>query len=88
MLDIPEAKYSRSLILVFGTFLLASLLGLAAGHLESFIGPLASPASGIVGLFLGLILAGFWLFRHFRRTDNDRLFPVITAIIAKGGHHV
>ena len=86
-LDIPETMYNKSLILLFGTFLSAALLGMAAGHFSSPVLSLSSPASGILGLFLGLMAAGFWLFHFFRKKNNDRLFPVITAIINKGGHH-
>ena len=86
-LEIPETMYNKSMILVFGTFLSASLLGMAAGYFSAPALSLFPPASGILGLCLGLIAAGFWLFRFFRKKNNERLFPVITAIINKGGHH-
>lgn len=86
-LDIPETMYTRSLILVFGTFLSAALLGLAAGFFSAPILSLPSQTSGILGFFLGQLAAGIWLFRFFQKKNNDRLFPVITAIINKGGHH-
>ncbi len=86
-LDIPEAMYNKSLILVFGTFLSAALLGMAAGHFSAVLFSLPSPISSILGLFLGLLVSGFWLFRYFRKKNNDRLFPVITAILNKGGLH-
>ena len=86
-LDIPETMYNKSLILVFGTFITAALLGMAVGHFSAPLLSLSSPAAGILGLFLGLITSGFWLFYFFRKKNNDRLFPVITAIINKGGHH-
>ncbi len=86
-LDIPETQYNKSLILVFGTFLSAALLGMAAGHFSAVLFSLPAPASSILGLFLGLLVSGFWLFRFFRKKNNDRLFPVITAIIKTGGHH-
>jgi len=86
-LEIPETMYNKALIVVFGTFLLAALLGLAAGYLSAPIFSIHSPVSGILGLFLGLLAAGFWLFRFFRKKNNARLFPVITAILYKGGHH-
>jgi len=86
-LDIPETMYNKSLILVFGTFLSAALVGMAAGHFSAALFSLPTPASSILGLFLGLLVSGFWLFRFFRKKNNERLFPVITAIINKGGHH-
>ena len=86
-LDIPETMYNKSLILVFGTLLSAALLGMAAGHFSAALFSLPTPASSILGLFLGLLVSGFWLFRFFRKKNNDRLFPVITAIIYKGGYH-
>ncbi len=86
-LDIPETQYNKSLILVFATFLSAALLGMAVGHFSAALFFLPSPASSILGLFLGLLISGFWLFRFFRKKNNDRLFPVITAILNKGGPH-
>ncbi len=86
-LEIPETQYNKSLILLFGTFLLAALLGMAAGHFSAALFSLPTPATSILGLFLGLFVSGFWLFRFFRNKNNDRLFPVITSIINEGGHH-
>ncbi len=86
-LEIPETRYNKSLILLFGTFLVAALLGMAAGHFSAALFSLPTPASSILGLFIGLFVSGFWLFRFFRNKNNARLFPVITAIINKGGHH-
>jgi positive regulator of sigma E activity len=86
-LHIPETMYNKSLILVFGTSLSAALLGMAVGYFSAPVLSLSSPASGLLGLFLGLLASGFWLFHFFRKKHNDRLFPVITAITHKGGHH-
>jgi positive regulator of sigma E activity len=86
-LHIPETMYNKSLILVFGTSLSAALLGMAVGYFSAPVLSLSSPASGLLGFFLGLLAAGFWLFHFFRKKHNDRLFPVITAITHKGGHH-
>ncbi len=86
-LEIPDTQYNKSLILIFSTFLLAALLGMAVGYFSSVLFSLPAPASSILGLFLGLFVSGFWLFRFFLKKNNERLFPVITAIINKGGHH-
>ncbi len=86
-LEIPETQYNKSLILVFGTFLLAALLGMAVGHFSAALFSLPTPGSSILGLFLSLFASGFWLFHFFRKKNNDHLFPVITAIINKGGNH-
>ena len=87
LLDIPEPLYSRSLILVFGTLLVSALLGLVGGHLLSPFLQFPAPAVSILGLFFGLFLSGIWLFRYFRKKNNDKLLPVITKIIDNGGHH-
>ena len=69
-LNIPEAMYNKSLILVFGTFLVSALLGMALGHFSSLVLSIPTPESGILGLFLGLIAAGIWLFRFFQKKNN------------------
>ncbi len=66
-MEIPETRYNKSLILVFGTFLLAALLGMAVGHFSAALFSLPSPVSSILGLFLGLFVSGFWLFHFFRK---------------------
>ena len=87
LLEIPDPMYSKSLILVFGTLLLAVLSGLIGGHVLSPLLPLSSPAASILGLFIGLLISGLWLFRYFRKKNNDKLLPVITKIIDNGGPH-
>ena len=86
-LDIPEETYAKSLILFFGTLLCGSLMGLTAGYLSAGIVSLPSSTASILGLFLGLGTAGLWLAAHFRKKTNSHLFPTITKIIQKGGHH-
>jgi len=85
--DIPDSLYSRSLMLLFGSLLAAAIVGTAGGYCSaSFIA--VSPSTGsVLGLFLGLIAAGAWLFHRFRKKINLRLFPSITEILNKGVSH-
>lgn len=86
-IEIPEEAYSKSLILLFGSLLTAALAGMAAGHYGSALFALPTAGGSILGLFLGILAAGVWLFRRFRKKMNRRLFPTITAIINKGGQY-
>jgi len=86
-IEIREGNYSRALIHLFGVLLAGCLAGLGAGYLISIwtsLGPSLSGASGVVS---GLLLAGSWIYRFFRRTDRESLYPVITAITQKGECH-
>jgi len=86
-IEIPDSKYNKALILLFGSFLVASLFGLGAGFLLSPLLPFSSSVSGLLGLFLALIVSGIFLSRYFRKTNKALLYPVITDIIKKGGCH-
>ena len=86
-IEIPEEEYSKSLIFLFGSLLFAALTGMAAGHLSSALLALPTSTGSILGLFLGILVAGIWLFRRFRKKMNCRLFPTITTIINKGGQY-
>lgn len=85
-IEIPETKYSSSLILIFGSLLISSLLGMGAGYLLSPLLPLSPQATSFLGLFFALIIAGIILYRHFRKKNEGRLYPVITNIVKKGAN--
>ena len=83
-LSIPEARYNRSLIVLFGSLLAATLAGGGAGYA---LGPhlsLAPSVGGAVGLAAALFLAGFWLARRFQKINSSALYPEIIEIIKKG----
>ena len=83
-IEIPESKYSRALILLFGSLLVASLLGIGLGSLLSPLLPLSSSASSLLGLLFALIIAGLILFRYFRAKNKASLYPVIMGIARSG----
>ena len=83
-IEIPESKYSRALILLFGSLLVASLLGVGLGSLLSPLLPLSSSASSLLGLLFALIIAGLILFRYFRAKNKASLYPVIMGIARSG----
>jgi positive regulator of sigma E activity len=86
-IEIPETKYNQVLILLFGSLLIAALLGMGAGYLLSSFLPLSSSAASLLGLLLAVIGAGGILYRHFRRKFKDQLYPVIINILKKGASH-
>ena len=83
-IEIPEMKYSKALILLFGSLLVASLFGMAAGSLLSPLLPLSSSLASLLGFLSALIIAGFVLSHYFRKKDKGALYPVIIDIIKKG----
>lgn len=86
-IEIPATKYNQVLILLFGSLLIAALLGMGAGYLLSSYLPLSSSAASLLGLLLAVISTGGILFRHFRRKFKDQLYPVIINILKKGACH-
>jgi positive regulator of sigma E activity len=82
-IEIPDTKYSKSLILLFGVLLAASLLGIGLGSLLSPLLPLSSSAASLVGLFSALLLASIFISRYFRAKNKISLYPVIIDIIKK-----
>ncbi len=86
-IKIPETKYNRILILIFGFLLIAALLGMGAGYLLSSFFPFSSSVSSFLGLLLAVIGAGGILYRHFRKNLTHQLYPVIINILKKGDCH-
>jgi len=87
LFQVPEDKYSRALIYLFGILLSCSLLGLGLGSLISKLAGISSTAAGASGLFFGLILGGTGAYFLFRRHNKKYLYPVIVDIIKKGDCH-
>jgi positive regulator of sigma E activity len=83
-IEIHEEIYNKKMILVFGSLLFASLLGMGAGHICSLLLSYSSSVLSPIGLLLGLILAGIGLFHYFRKRNKNYLYPVIRDIIKKG----
>lgn len=83
-IEIPEGKYSRALIVLFASLLLASLSGLGIGHVLSYLFSSDLTLLSLYGLFFALFIAGIILFHYFRKKKNLHLYPVIIDIIKKG----
>jgi len=83
-IEIPEETYNKKMILLFGSLISASLLGMGAGHFSSLLLSYPSSVLSPIGLLLGLILAGTGLFYYFRKRNKSYLYPVIRDIIKKG----
>jgi positive regulator of sigma E activity len=86
-IEIPETKYTQALILLFGTLLVAALLGMGAGYLLSPLVPLSSSAASLLGLILAVLGTGLGFFGYFRKKNKPHLYPVIINIIKKGDCH-
>jgi positive regulator of sigma E activity len=86
-IDVPERTYNLGLIIIFGTLLASSLLGMFIGVFLSEIFSFPSPESGLVGLFSGLFLGGTGLVLFFPKKNKEGFYPIITDIINEGDHH-
>lgn len=84
MIDVPESKYHKALIMLFVSLLAASLAGMVIGY---FISPflfLSSSTASILGFFLGAGLIVGWLIRYFHHANRNNFYPKIIAIIPRG----
>jgi positive regulator of sigma E activity len=86
-IDVPDTVYSKTLIWLFSVLLGGCLIGMATGYLVATLIPLGASESSMIGLLLGLLLAGFWLSRRFRKRKGMNLYPVIVEIKPKGEYH-
>ncbi len=85
-IEVPEGKYSKTLSLLFGFMLIASLFGMLLGAFCAGWLSIPSYTGGIIGFFLGLIITGSALFYHFRKNKKD-FYPEIIGIIREGDYH-
>lgn len=86
-IEIPDTKYNMALILLFGSLLVASLLGMGVGYVLSPLFPLSPQEASFFGLLFFLILAGIILWRHFQKKNKAHLYPVIIDIIKNEGSY-
>jgi positive regulator of sigma E activity len=86
-IDVPETDYSRALSAIFGWLLIASLAGLAFGYILAPVRSLAPGINGLLGLIAGLGLGGLAVHRRYRSGKRDSGWPVIIAVLKKGGSH-
>jgi positive regulator of sigma E activity len=86
-IEIPETKYNQALILLFGTLLIAALLGMGTGYFLSPLVPLSSSAASLLGLILAVLGTGLVLFRYFRKKNKIHMYPLIINILKKGDCH-
>jgi positive regulator of sigma E activity len=86
--EIPETNYSRALIILFGTLLIATLLGLGLGSLLSPLLPLSASVSGLIGVLVALIITGAILSRYFKSKNNASFYPLIIAVTKKADQNL
>lgn len=87
LISIPESRYSKALILLFGVLLFATLAGMGLGYLVSPFIPVSSSESSLLGVLLAISTAGGVLFKRFQKIENESLYPEITEILHKGGSY-
>jgi positive regulator of sigma E activity len=83
-IEIPEARYSPALILLFGGLLTAIITGLGIGYLTAILFSFPLLLACLAGLAIGLVLGGLILSSIFRRKNEEQLYPVIIEILKKG----
>ncbi|MDH4271010.1 MAG: SoxR reducing system RseC family protein [Candidatus Aminicenantes bacterium] len=86
-IDVPETDYSRALSAIFGFLLIASLAGLAFGYIFAPVRSLAPGINGLIGLMAGLGLGGLAVRHRYRSGKHNAGWPVIIAVLKKGGFH-
>ncbi|MGD9344253.1 MAG: SoxR reducing system RseC family protein [Candidatus Aminicenantes bacterium] len=84
LISIPESRYSKALILLFGVLLLATLAGMGLGYWMTPVLPLSSSTSSLLGALFGIALAGMLLSLRFKKIANESLYPEIIEILHKG----
>lgn len=84
-IEVPESRYEKEMVRIFGLLLAASLTGLAAGWILHPVSALGPNGNGLVGLALGLGLSGLALFRYYQKQRKKVRFPVIVEILNRGG---
>lgn len=82
-IDIPDTKYSRALLAIFGALLGASLAGIGVGYFISLLFSLPSTPTTFLGLLAFLGVAATALFRYFKKKNRKTLYPLIIEIIKK-----
>lgn len=86
-IEVPETAYSRALSTIFGLLLVVTLAGLALGYLLRPVRSLSPAENGLIGFLAGLVLGGLAVHRRYRAGKADASWPVIIAILKKGGSH-
>jgi positive regulator of sigma E activity len=86
-IDVPETDYSRALSGIFALLLIASLAGLTLGYLVAPLKSLAPGINGLIGLAAGLGLGGLAVHRRYGSATQEAGWPVIIAVLKKGGFH-
>jgi positive regulator of sigma E activity len=87
LIQVPEERYHRILIKMFGSLLAAGLIGLGAGYGLAGLLSLEESLSAILGFFLGLGLAVPVVIRSLKKVSARTLYPSIIDITRKGERH-
>ena len=67
VIGVPEGRYNRALITLFGGGLAAALGGITSGYLGASVLAVSREAGAFVGLLLGLLSGAFFLSLYFKK---------------------
>jgi positive regulator of sigma E activity len=87
LIQVPEERYHRILIKLFGGLLAAAVIGSGTGYGLAGPLPLEESLSALVGFFLGLGLAVPVVIHSLKKASADALYPSIIDITRKGERH-
>ncbi len=87
LIQVPEERYHRVLIKLFGGLLTAVLLGSGAGYALAGSLALEESISALMGFFLGLGLALPVAIHSLRKSSAQSLYPSIIDITRRGVGH-
>lgn len=86
-IHVPEERYHRVLIKLFGGLLAAAVIGSGTGYGLAGPLPLEESLSSLVGFFLGLGLAVPVVIHSLKKASAHALYPSIIDITRKGERH-
>lgn len=86
-IEVPEARYTRSLIILFGGLLVLILLGMGLGSILSPALSLRGEGGSIAGFFIALFAGAGLMARYLRNENKRNLYPVILEITQEGACH-
>ncbi|MFQ6069567.1 MAG: SoxR reducing system RseC family protein [Candidatus Aminicenantales bacterium] len=80
VIEVPESRYTKTLIRVFASLLAGALVGLAFGYLVSFALHLHPSFTSAAGLIIGILLTGLFLYTASKKKKEYALYPQVISV--------